>query len=138
MKVAINTCYGGFSLSDLAVKNYVELKGLKFFTEQNNGKTSYYTIEVEKYKQELAEENRLFDENSKDYKGHPSNRHCWSAESQIRRDDPILIQVIEDLGDKANGTYANLKIVEIPDDVKYKIDNYDGLETIHELHRSWC
>ena len=26
---------------------------------------------------------------------------------------------------------------EIPDDVEWEIDDYDGIETIHEVHRSW-
>jgi len=30
-----------------------------------------------------------------------------------------------------------LKIIEIPEDVDWEVDEYDGLETIHEKHRSW-
>lgn len=137
MKVVINVCYGGFRLSDLAVKRYVVLKGFKFFTEEKNGKTRYYTVEVEKYKQELAEEHRLFDENRKEYKGHPSNRHCWDLHLKVERCDPVLVQVVEELGSKANGQYAELKVVVIPDGVKYQIHEYDGCESIHEVHKSW-
>lgn len=53
------------------------------------------------------------------------------------RTDPLLIQVVEELGDKASSRYANLKIIEIPDGIDWEIDEYDGLETIHEVHRSW-
>jgi hypothetical protein len=138
MKVVINTCFGGYTLSELAVKRYVELKGLKFFTDEgDDGTTKYYTIEVEKYKEELAEENRLFKEKSEKYHGHPSNRHCWNPDYQIERDDPVLVQVVEDLGSKANGDCAKLLVVAIPDDVEYFIDDYDGKERIHEAHRSW-
>jgi hypothetical protein len=137
MKVVINTCFGGYTLSELAVKRYVELKGLKFFTDEgDDGTTKYYTIEVEKYKEELAEENRLFKEKSEKYHGHPSNRHCWNS-CKIKRDDPVLVQVVEDLGSEANGSHAELLVVVIPDDVKYQIYNYDGSESIHEVHRSW-
>ena len=31
----------------------------------------------------------------------------------------------------------NDKIIEIPDDIEWEIDNYDGIESIHEKHRSW-
>jgi hypothetical protein len=59
--------------------------------------------------------------------------HDWEME----RNDPILVQVVKELGKKANGDYADLKIVEIPDDVEWYISDYDGLETVHEKHRSW-
>lgn len=56
----------------------------------------------------------------------------------IERTNPILIKVVEELGtEKASGIYAELRVVEIPDDVNYYIDDYDGIETIHEEHRSW-
>lgn len=57
-----------------------------------------------------------------------------------RRDDrtnPLLVRVVEELGKGADGGYAELKIVEIPDDVKYEIDEYDGIEHIAENHRTW-
>ena len=53
------------------------------------------------------------------------------------RTDKKLIECVETLGYKANGRFADLEVVEIPDDVEWYIDNYDGIETIHEVHRSW-
>ena len=53
------------------------------------------------------------------------------------RTDEKLIECVETLGDKANGRLACLEVVEIPDDVEWEIDNYDGIETIEEVHRSW-
>ena len=55
----------------------------------------------------------------------------------ISRDDPILIEVIEQLGSDANGFCAQLSIVNIPDDVSWYIDEYDGLEHVAETHRTW-
>jgi hypothetical protein len=55
----------------------------------------------------------------------------------IERNDPALVDIIEKLGDKANGNFADLKVVEIPDGISWYIDDYDGVETIHETHRSW-
>ena len=54
-----------------------------------------------------------------------------------KRTDPKLISVIEKLGKKASGGSSKVVIVEIPDGVKFTIDDYDGMETIHEAHRSW-
>jgi len=59
-------------------------------------------------------------------------------EYDIERTDPVLIKVIETIGTSvASGIYAELKIIEIPDDVKYYIAEYNGVETINEEHRSW-
>lgn len=53
------------------------------------------------------------------------------------RADPLLIQVVEELGTRANGSCAELAIVEIPDGIEWEINEYDGSESVHEKHRSW-
>lgn len=55
----------------------------------------------------------------------------------IDRDDPILVQVVEELGEEANGEYASLQVIEIPDDAKWEIMDYDGMEHIQEICRKW-
>ena len=55
----------------------------------------------------------------------------------IPRDDAALIQVVQELGDGANGYCADLKIVEIPNDVDWYIEEYDGTEWVAERHRTW-
>lgn len=39
--------------------------------------------------------------------------------------------------DEASGRLAELEVVEIPDGTDWEIDDYDGVETIHEKHQSW-
>ena len=39
--------------------------------------------------------------------------------------------------EKANGNHADLKIVEIPANVEWQIDEYDGAEWVSEKHRTW-
>jgi len=36
-----------------------------------------------------------------------------------------------------DGTYSDLKVVEIPDGVNWYIEEYDGLEHVAERHRTW-
>ena len=59
------------------------------------------------------------------------------AELYINRNDPILIEVVEELKEEANNKFSNLKIIFIPDDVEWEIEEYDGMEWIAEKHRKW-
>ena len=51
----------------------------------------------------------------------------------ILRNDPILAQVVEELGREADGDCAKLEIYEIAAGTKYYIDEYDGMEHIIEF-----
>lgn len=53
------------------------------------------------------------------------------------RSHPLLIQVVEELGEEANGEDARLKIVEIPDNTLFYINNFEGSEWIEEAHETW-
>jgi hypothetical protein len=64
-----------------------------------------------------------------------NNKH-WS-DKDIPRDDPILISLIQELGKVSWGDHARLKIVRIPADVNWQIDDYDGFEWVSERHRTW-
>jgi hypothetical protein len=64
----------------------------------------------------------------------PSLNQCGKL---IPRDDEKLVQVVEELREAANGHAAELKIVSIPDDVKWVITKTDGDEHVSEIHRTW-
>lgn len=116
MKVVINKCFGGFGLSDAAVERYAELKGIKIFRQKQEhsfGGASWWVDGVE------------------------DDDHYFSSYSITERCDPVLVQVVEEMGDSANGWAAELKIVEIPDDVEWHIHEYDGWEHVAENHRTW-
>jgi hypothetical protein len=53
------------------------------------------------------------------------------------RTNKKLVGVVEKLGSAANGRSAMLKVVDVPGDVTWTIDCYDGLETVHEVARVW-
>ena len=112
-KVVINKCHGGFGLSDDAVMRYGELAGLNLVkTTSKYGSSLFY------------KEARV------------DNEHFFYA-NHLERDDKYLVQVVEELEHMANGDYADLKVVEIPDGVEWYIDEYDGFEHIAETHRTW-
>lgn len=60
-------------------------------------------------------------------------------DEDVSRDDPILIQIIEEMGvSAASGLYSKLEIIEIPDDAgDWTIMEYDGVEWVAEKHRTW-
>lgn len=55
----------------------------------------------------------------------------------ISRDDKQLIEVLERIKSKGDPRFGPLKIVEIPDDVEWVIEEYDGAEWVAEKHRTW-
>lgn len=65
--------------------------------------------------------------------GIPVSEYRW----ELDRSDPHLVKTVLELGAAANAKYANLKVVTIPDDVEWQIDEYDGNEWIAEVHRTW-
>jgi hypothetical protein len=120
MKVAINRCFGGFGLSDAAFEKLLERKGIEFEVATNgrhSGLLSHY------YR-----------------KGMVGKEDAYLSYYDFTRDraDTDLIAVIEEMGAaEASGKYAEIKIVEIPDDVEWHIDEYDGIEHVAEDHRTW-
>lgn len=89
MKVVINGCYGGFSLSDEALA-YLGIPGGSRFSYEDD------------------------------------------------RANPKLVECVEKLGEAVNHDSAScLYVVEVPDDVKWTITDYDGIEQVEEVHRVW-
>jgi len=134
MKIVINTCFGGFGLSEEAIIELHKLKcpHIKEMTEEEYfGKGSFNTKEsrtqhlkfcgIPKVNGRLLLDDHRYD-SDEEYKP----RAC-----------KLLVKVVQKLGKKANGNHAELGIVEIPDDVDFEISEYDGIETVHEKHRSW-
>lgn len=72
---------------------------------------------------------------------HVSRPPHWYMDQDVRRDDPVLIEIVEKMGlDKASGSFAKLAIIEIPDDVPvdgWTVQDYDGVEWVAENHRTW-
>ena len=140
MKIAINTQYGGFGLSlkGKTVLGRSQGKDVFHYTQTKYGYDNDGVDEYVKITDDGDSEGFCPYSYSKDF-GETTNEldNAYYFNVPEDRSDPDLISVIEDLGEKSFGSYATLKIVEIPDNVEYEIDDYDGIETIHEVHRSW-
>jgi hypothetical protein len=138
MEIVINKCYGGFGLSIEAQNLYAKKKGFElFYYEQvaydfDGGKDVY---------RKVSESGKVFCihattvDRGDEFEGNINDGY-WS-DHDVERNDPALIEVVKELGEKANGEHAKLKVVEIPDGVEWEIDEYDGIEWIAEKHRTW-
>jgi len=141
-RVVINTQHGGFGLSTEGVQRYLELLNLPVWSEFDE---KYPSLGMVTYWLVPPGPDRI--------QGSPDNWHDMSlaerqahnqkyseqvfCERDIARDDPILVRVVKELGEKACSKYASLKVVEIPADVDWQISEYDGSEWIAEKHRTW-
>ena len=101
IKVVYNACHGGFGLSNEAKDRMVELG----------------------YEMEL---NPSYDPTGVDWYNRTQKYKIYDGD--IPRHNPILVQVVEELGDKANDEFAKLRIEEVSG--PYRIDEYDGFESV--------
>lgn len=57
-------------------------------------------------------------------------KHIDDMYLECNRNDPYLVEAVETLGEEANGRNSKLFIVEWPDNIPYKVTEYDGWEEI--------
>jgi len=133
VKVVINKCFGGFGLSK-AAQRAIFARGCDhhskctpeeyFGAAKNPGWRSDFERQLadeSSYGLVVVDELIISDEHRND-----TSRAC-----------PVLVAVVEEMGDAAFGQYSKLRVVEVPDGVEFDVDDYDGQESIHERHRSW-
>ncbi len=137
-KVVINSCFGGFGLSPKAVSRYAELNGFKVYPYATDYASGDYNRVI---RWDEGDSDVCIYWLKEDVGDAPSNDELnnaeWFHERDIKRDDENLVKVVAELKKKANGRCALLRIVKIPNDVEYQIEEYDGNEHIAEKHRTW-
>jgi len=112
--VVINSEHGGFSVSRVAELAYLERTG-----------TAYTFQDREDRDATLSNGQYIM-----------VNDQHWDGRT-IKRDDPVLVDIVREMGEAADGDYARLKIVPLPADVDWTIAEYDGQEWVAEQHRTW-
>ena len=135
MKIVINKCFGGFGLSDAA---YEQLAGWGIPIRRYDDKAADATAAEVIFDREMTppEADSLSALYHK-YKPHGVGGRYWDTWTSGSRNHPLVVRVVEELGEATSGPYAKLKIVEIPDGIEWSIDEYDGMEHIAEIHRTW-
>lgn len=128
-RVVINRCWGGFGLSNGAIVEYARRHGITLYAfrrttgkwdervpvldgESTDGWCEFYTAPE------------------------PNDGDYYSPD--IARDDPVLLALMDEWGtERVSGSLAELKVIEVPDGVRWEISDYDGMEHVAEQHRSW-
>jgi hypothetical protein len=126
-KVVYNACYGGFGLSKEACQRYWDIKGQPIWFEDakfGGWFTVWFVPPEERLEQKEWSFMTVDERHNFNYQ---YSKHTWS-DSNVDRHDPVLVQVVEELGDKANGNHAKLCIEEVYG--SYRIDEYDGSERV--------
>lgn len=157
-EIVINVCFGGFSLSPRAVKRMAELQGREcyFFTTDFAEKATRYqpadpdalrpsifltAFDIPNPNEVLVGSNtenwHAMSTEERQAANELYGRHCITSRPDDRA-DPLLVQVVKELGEEANGSHAKLRVVEVPDGVEWEIDEYDGNEHVAEKHRTWA
>lgn len=127
VKVVINSDYGGFSLSKAALRELfengwkelgtpIEVLGPRLaaaLVDSRTSRTSFYVFSTDE---------KFF---------------LHDPRGDAARADPRLVEAVDRLGKAANGAFADLKVIEVPADAEWHIEDYDGRESVHENHRVW-
>jgi hypothetical protein len=124
-KVVYNACYGGFGLSREACERYWELQGKQVWIENSSWGFTVWLVPPEERVSQKEWSGMSIEERT-DFNQRYS-KQTW-YDHNVSRHDPILVQVVEELGDKASGDCAKLAIAEVSG--PYRIDEYDGNESV--------
>jgi hypothetical protein len=129
-KIVYNDCPGGFGLSYRGVMRYAEIKGMKLcaFTDKRDDHGIIQLCEAKirvTAPEEASNVSSIYYYTSED-----ASDHNYFNVNGIDRTDPALVQVVEELGSAADGTYSELRIAELPSRALYRIDRDDGREFV--------
>lgn len=61
----------------------------------------------------------------------------YDCMDKTERHDAVLVSVVEAIGKKASGFYADLRVMDVLDGTRYRIDEYDGRETVVTSYDDW-
>lgn len=143
-KVVINKCYGGFALSfeamDMLYRRKNPGKKLYLYTAKpDEDFESWVYTKIDNPDQDP--ESRVFTAVSEDFgdtvkremfaEDRFSEYSVYGSDLYSSRHDKDLVEVVETLGsERASGDYAKLVVVDLEENNKYRIHEYDGLESV--------
>jgi hypothetical protein len=130
-KIVYNACHGGFGLSHKAIMRYAELKGITLYAGNEYAVDLNHDSTINTYTTVPYDEFLLIYEECRKKRNYARSNALMFRVRDIARTDPVLVQVVEELGDEASDKHAELEIVELPAGTRYRIkENGDGFETV--------
>lgn len=118
MKIVINASYGGFCPSDAVFEELIK-RGWSVTDYNDHG--DYENPDAQLVRSTLK----------------ILSSYGFVGSDEQYRTNQDLIDVVETLGDKSNSKVSKLKVIEVPDDAEWTIQEYDGNEWVAENHRTW-
>jgi len=123
MEVVINSCFGGFGLSEEA-----ERKLEKLLLEQPRDYVGTGSIEDPI---RIKDKDVSFDETLLDKRN--ILQDILYTPVIFYRANKHLVRIVKEMGEKASKRYSNLKVIDIPEDaINPYISDYDGMEHVAE------
>jgi len=137
MKILLNKCFGGFTISSDAYSLYCEKKNIEcHFYKENSWnilqKCTFEQVQKDPYCYCVSKDLG----NRADYNT-LSKYIIKDPRDYDLRTDKTWIEVVEELGEKVDTWASNICVIEIPDGIEYEIHDYDGFETVYEKGRCW-
>jgi len=125
MKVILNKAIGGwgYNIPDDIYYEYAKRCDITIYKVRGIYGEHFATIPQGTY-------DSLLDQTEEDYDKYFDVYFRITEEDRL---DSNLIDIIEHF----DQTKTSLRVVDIPDDMRYYISDYDGFETLHEEHRRW-
>lgn len=139
MKIVLNKCFGGFGLSHKAKMEIMKRKNTTVFPYVHDLEKEEVWTRFDGQKVGLmdfigyCEKDPGTDQVELSW-GEMDAQYVFADvdfDSDSKRGDKDLVEVVAELGEEANGPFADLRIVEIPDGCEWEISEYDGVETAH-------
>lgn len=139
-KIILNKDYGGFGVSAKAHKLYAERLGKELFYYIGKYEGHHVVYKKVSYEEFIKKNSLFYFYSFKDLGDEVIEDIVIQDDDSIldldrgHREDTLLIQIVEELGEEASSWAATLKVVEIPDELangNYMIDDYDGAEILH-------
>jgi len=127
-KVVYNACYGGFGLSKEACQRYWDIKCQQVWIEDASwGFTVWLVAPEDRIPAKDRDEFCAMTMDERIAYNQAYSKQTWYY-NNVDRHDPVLVQVVEELGMIASGECAELAIDEVYG--PYRIDEYDGNESV--------